>query len=79
MEYAPGEYAVNHSSAVILLDPKARYVARFPAPHYAADLTELFLKIEKIQHILLSKGILSPSMMAPGLFILLRDMVLMII
>jgi protein SCO1/2 len=30
-----GNYAVNHSSAVLLVDPQGRYVARFNAPHYA--------------------------------------------
>jgi protein SCO1/2 len=39
------DYAVNHSSAVLLIDPQGRYIARFQAPHYAekiqADLQQI--------------------------------------
>lgn len=33
---------VNHSSAMLLIDPQARYYARFHAPHYAEDIVYNF-------------------------------------
>lgn len=32
-EGSASEYTVNHSSAMLLIDPETRYYARFPAPH----------------------------------------------
>ena len=46
-DHAPDElfYAVDHSSAILLVDPQARLFARFPAPHaidqMAADLAAI--------------------------------------
>lgn len=42
------EYSVNHSSALLLLDPQARYHARFPAPHYVDKIYSQFKQI--IEH-----------------------------
>jgi len=38
-------YGVNHSSAVVLLDPNSRYVARFSVPIYAEQLLSKYKKI----------------------------------
>ena len=38
-------YTVDHSSAVFLIDPKGRFYAKFPAPHYAETLKTQFLAI----------------------------------
>jgi len=35
-----GQYTVNHSSAILLIDPQGRYVAKFNAPHYAEKIQE---------------------------------------
>lgn len=48
--YSRGEasesgYVVNHSSAVLLIDPQVRYYARFKAPHYAENVRSRFLAI----------------------------------
>lgn len=40
-------YAVNHSSAVLLIDPKGRYVAKFNAPHYAERMQATFERIKQ--------------------------------
>ena len=39
------EYLVNHSSAMLLIDPQARYFARFRAPHYAEEIVDGFKKV----------------------------------
>ncbi len=40
----PGEeYFVEHSGSILLLDPEARLVALFPAPHRAKALVETYL------------------------------------
>lgn len=39
------EYIVNHSSAMLLIDPQARYYARFRAPHYAEKVVDKFKQI----------------------------------
>jgi len=39
------EYIVNHSSAMLLIDPKGRYYARFRAPHYSEDIADGFKQI----------------------------------
>ena len=39
---ADNNYAVNHSSAVLLIDPNGRYVAKFSAPHYAERILAAF-------------------------------------
>lgn len=49
IKHARGEgsndnYTVNHSSAILLIDPQGRYYAKFSAPHYAENLrSKLFL------------------------------------
>lgn len=40
-----GGYVVNHSSAVLLIDPQVRYYARLKAPHYAENLRSRYLAI----------------------------------
>lgn len=40
------DYPVSHSSALLLIDPLGRYFARFPAPHYANEIRQLFLAIQ---------------------------------
>lgn len=42
------EYTVNHSSAMLLIDPKARYYARFPAPH---DVDRIYQWLREISHL----------------------------
>ena len=39
------EYLVNHSSAMLLIDPQARYYARFRAPHYSEEIVDSFKKV----------------------------------
>lgn len=41
------EYSMNHSSAMLLIDPKGRYYARFKAPHYADRIFQLFREIRR--------------------------------
>lgn len=41
----PTEYLVNHSSAMLLIDPQARYFARFRAPHYSEEIVEGFKQV----------------------------------
>jgi protein SCO1/2 len=40
-----GEPIVNHSSAMLLIDPQIRYYARLKAPHYAEELRAQFLAL----------------------------------
>ncbi len=40
-----GEPVVNHSSAMLLIDPQARYYARFKAPHYAEEIRAQYLAL----------------------------------
>jgi protein SCO1/2 len=42
---SPTEYLVNHSSAMLLIDPQARYYARFRAPHYSEEIVEGFKQV----------------------------------
>jgi len=44
-EPGAGGYVVNHSSAVLLIDPQVRYYARLKAPHYAENIRSQFLAI----------------------------------
>ncbi len=44
-ERAPGQYLVNHSSSIFLIDPQVRVVAAFSQPHNAATIVTLFRKI----------------------------------
>ncbi|WP_455208463.1 SCO family protein [Kaarinaea lacus] len=39
------EYLVNHSSVMLLIDPQARYYARFRAPHYSEEIVDGFKKV----------------------------------
>jgi protein SCO1/2 len=50
VKLAPNEYAVNHSSSLLLINPEAQYIARFPAPHYANQIADWFLQIIKFNH-----------------------------
>jgi protein SCO1/2 len=52
IKYSRGEasvdgYAVNHSSAVVLIDPQVRYYARLKAPHYGEEVRQHFLTLRK--------------------------------
>jgi protein SCO1/2 len=38
-------YVVNHSSAVLLIDPQVRYYARLKAPHYGDEVRQHYLAI----------------------------------
>lgn len=38
-------YAVNHTSAVLLIDPQARYYAYFIPPHYALEVFQEYVNI----------------------------------
>jgi len=49
VEFTKEEYGVNHSSHMVLIDPRGRYVAHFSAPQYAVELRDLFVKIKKLQ------------------------------
>ncbi|HEC20854.1 MAG TPA: SCO family protein [Gammaproteobacteria bacterium] len=42
-----GEAIVNHSSAVMVIDPQVRYYARLSAPHYAEDLLQQYLALRQ--------------------------------
>jgi len=44
-ETETGEYLVNHSSAIFLVDPYGRVVASFSQPHYATTILAQFEKI----------------------------------
>jgi len=41
------EYLVEHSSAMLLIDPEGRYYARFEAPHYAEEIVAGFKALRK--------------------------------
>jgi protein SCO1/2 len=41
-------YLVEHSAAIVLIDPAARLVAKFEAPHYAEEIAARFNKIRKL-------------------------------
>ncbi len=45
-ETAPGEYSVNHTSAIFLIDPKGRLVALFSQPHNADTILMQYRKIQ---------------------------------
>ena len=45
-EGSPGQYLVNHSSAIFLVDPGARVVASFSQPHDAGTIVRLFRKVQ---------------------------------
>ena len=42
-----GEPIVNHSSAMLLIDPQVRYYARLKAPHYAEEVRTQYLALRK--------------------------------
>ncbi len=44
-ETTPGEYAVDHTASVFLVDPAGRLIAIFSAPQQADDMTNRFLAI----------------------------------
>lgn len=41
------EYLVEHSSAMLLIDPEGRYYARFKAPHYAEEIVAGLKSLKK--------------------------------
>jgi len=42
---ARGDYLVDHTAGVLLIDPKARWAGLFGPPHEARDITDRFLRI----------------------------------
>ncbi|MBL1276197.1 MAG: SCO family protein [Ectothiorhodospiraceae bacterium] len=42
-----GEPIVNHSSAMLLIDPQVRYYARLKAPHYSEEIQAQYLALRK--------------------------------
>ncbi len=44
-EISPGNYVVNHTSAIFLIDPQARVVAAFSQPHRPEAIVRLFYEI----------------------------------
>jgi len=42
-----GEPIVNHSSAILLIDPQVRYYARLKAPHYAEEIRAQYLALRE--------------------------------
>ncbi len=42
---ASEDYIVNHSASIVLIDPQARWVARFNPPHRAAAIADDFRRI----------------------------------
>ena len=40
-------YNVDHSSAILLIDPQVRYHARIEAPHHAQDIRRQYLEIRR--------------------------------
>jgi protein SCO1/2 len=45
VDISENDYGFNHSSAMLLIDPQARYYARFYAPHYAEKIVAIFKQI----------------------------------
>lgn len=41
----PGDYLINHTSSIFLVDPDMKVVASFSPPHYAETITSQYLKI----------------------------------
>ena len=50
-EDGDGNYMVDHSSAVLLIDPNGRFSALFPAPHLPDTLYQDLLRIERLHRI----------------------------
>jgi protein SCO1/2 len=44
-----GDYAVDHTTAILLIDPEARLSAIFSAPHDAEKIASAFLKIRDLK------------------------------
>jgi protein SCO1/2 len=44
-------YLVEHSAAIVLIDPASRLVAKFNAPHYAEEIAARFEKIRKLNEV----------------------------
>ncbi len=44
-ESSPGQYLVNHSSVIFLVDPEVRIAAAFSQPHDAGTIVKLFRKV----------------------------------
>lgn len=47
-KHTPNEYSVMHSSAIVLVDPETRYIARFPEPYDATQLADWLLQITQL-------------------------------
>lgn len=45
VDISENDYGFNHSSAILLIDPQARYYARFHAPHYAENIATQFKRV----------------------------------
>ena len=46
-EYAPGQYAISHTSAIFLVSPDGRLVATFSQPHYAEVMADQYQQIRE--------------------------------
>lgn len=46
-ERSPGDYQVDHSASVFLIDPEGRLVSIFPAPHQAEAMANQFKAIRR--------------------------------
>lgn len=44
---SPGNYLVDHTASVFIIDPQARWVGILSAPHDVADMTERYLVIRQ--------------------------------
>ena len=42
------EYAVEHESAIFLINPEAKPIAKFTAPHYGKEIKELYVRIRDL-------------------------------
>lgn len=42
------EYAVEHAADIYLIDPQARPVAKFSAPHFGKEIEQLYVKIRQM-------------------------------
>jgi len=44
------DYLVTHNSSIFLIDPQGRLYGRFPPPHAANEIAEIFIKIRVFYH-----------------------------
>jgi len=44
------EYLVEHSAAILLFNPQAQLIAKFPVPHYSEDIFKYFNQIRALKN-----------------------------